>query len=177
MEPIHSDVCTQPAWSIEVSTTLGEVWEKGDYIMMHQKENTKRNKRQPYYCGNVVDSGHVSKKTSSNQRKYIFSNIIYPPTHSTTRMYFWCPKNAIVSRCLWKKRTGGNFAAISSKASCREAIEDTKTSEPRYDLQMARILAEAREKAQQEVGRNKSLPSLLSWLRGREVFLQNDWTR
>lgn len=55
-----------------------------------------------------------------------------------------------------EKTDGGNFAAISSKASCREAIEDTKTSEPRYDLQMARILAEAREKAQQEVGRNKS---------------------
>ena len=51
----------------------------------------------------------------------------------------------------------GEISAISSKASCREAIEDTKTSEPRYDLQMARILAEAREKAQQEVGRNKSL--------------------
>jgi len=42
-------------------------------------------------------------------------------------------------------------------ASCREAIEDTKTSEPRYDLQMARILAEAREKAQQEARkRNKN---------------------
>lgn len=33
---------------------------------------------------------------------------------------------------------------------CREAIEDTKVSEPKCDLQMARILAEAREKAQQE---------------------------
>lgn len=37
-------------------------------------------------------------------------------------------------------------------------------------MQMARILAEAREKAQQEVGRNKSPHSLLSWLRGREMF-------
>lgn len=35
---------------------------------------------------------------------------------------------------------------------CREAIEDTKVSEPKCDLQMARILAEAREKAQQEAG-------------------------
>ena len=54
-----------------------------------------------------------------------------------------------------KKTDGGNFRHFF-QASCREAIEDTKTSEPRYDLQMARILAEAREKAQQEVGRNKS---------------------
>ena len=36
------------------------------------------------------------------------------------------------------------------KEGCRAAIEDAKTSEPRYDLHRARILAEARDKAQQE---------------------------
>lgn len=40
--------------------------------------------------------------------------------------------------------------------ACREAIEETKTGQPRCDLQMARILAEAREKAQAEAKkRNK----------------------
>ncbi|CAE7485678.1 dnaJ [Symbiodinium natans] len=53
---------------------------------------------------------------------------------------------------------------------CREAIEDTKTSEPKCDLELARILADARENARKEAQRKKPPPEANKPGQARRIF-------